>query len=123
MGWGNQRDFSELLGKTLTDIIRDDETILFFTDTGEKYVMQHHQDCCESVTIEDICGEFQDCIGSPINLAEEVTYQGEGSRYDSHTWTYYRLGTQKGDVSIRWFGTSNGYYSESVYFEIAGTEH
>ena len=60
---------NELLGKTLTNIDASDTEIYFLTDAGEKYRMYHSQDCCESVSIEDICGDLEYIIGITILVA------------------------------------------------------
>lgn len=110
----------KFIGKTFTNIEQfNNACIIFTTDTGEQYRMYHMQDCCESVYIEDICGDLNDLIGSPIVVAEEVTNHDspKHSYLDSFTWTFYKFRTNKGDVTIRWYGESNGYYSESVTIE------
>jgi len=117
-------DISTLIGTVLTSIDRDgDEALTFNTDSAKSYRMDHCQDCCESVTIEDICGDLDDLIGSPILQAEEATsdtlLEGapEPENPDDQTeWTFYKLATIKGSVTIRWFGTSSGGYSTSVDF-------
>jgi hypothetical protein len=112
-------DFSDLVGKTLQSIRNvDDEQLFFETDDGDIFVLQHHQDCCESVFIKDISGDLIDILDTPILLAEESTDTGEGGEHgESYTWTFYKLRTIKGSVDISWLGTSNGYYSERVSFD------
>ncbi|MDB4302038.1 hypothetical protein N9924_00575 [bacterium] len=109
-------DFSTLLGKTLVSVEnRGDEELIFTTTSGKVFMLYHPQDCCEYVSIEDICGDLNDLVGSPILRAEE-NESDDPEASESGTWTYYKLDTAKGDVVVRWYGSSNGYYSESVYF-------
>lgn len=106
--------FEVLLGKTVARIERtNDYALTFVVSDNERYIMEHLQDCCEDVSIEDICGELEDLLGSQILQAEVSTDDGNLD-YGSYTWTYYKLATIKGSVTIRWYGTSNGYYSEEV---------
>ena len=107
--------FEILTGKIITDVdVRDDE-IIFVISTGEKFKMYHEQECYEDVYISDIVGDWGDILHHTIKSAQEST----GNILDaceSGTWTFYRIFTSRGDISIRWNGESNGYYSESVDF-------
>lgn len=116
----------ELLGKTLVNIkgeVGGDE-IVMTTSEGEIYKLFHSQDCCEDVRIEDIVGDLNDLLDTPLLMADEAASKNEHpadiktipSQDDSFTWTFYKLATVKGYVTLRWFGTSNGYYSERVSF-------
>lgn len=49
-------------------------------------------------------------------MAEETSSSGE-IEWGTETWTFYKFATVKGYVTLRWYGESNGYYSESVDFE------
>ena len=130
-------ELKDLIGKTMACVENvNDKEIVFTTDDGRRYKLYHSQYCCESVSVESIVGDLADLVGTPILLAEEVSYSAEedlpveervrlqmerASKTDyyyddSQTWTFYKFATIKGYVDIRWLGTSNGYYSESVDF-------
>lgn len=116
-------DVSALLGKTINNIQSFSNEIIFECTDGSAYKMWHDQDCCESVLVEDICGNLNDLLYSPINLAEKVTSnehpEGITKKFEkSFTWTFYKLATARGYVTIRWYGESNGYYSEEVDFAL-----
>lgn len=118
-------ELKDLIGKTLTKVEQvGEDVIVFITSEGKRYKLYHLQGCCESVTVEDIVGDLSDLVGEPILIAEEATSTENPAdvtkKYqDSFTWTFYKFATRKGYVDIRWYGESNGYYSESVDFEEA----
>lgn len=105
----------ELVGQIFQSVTRgpcgDEGEGLLFDD---KYQLCHHQDCCEGVYIEDICGDLKDLENTPILLADCRTNYGEGAGDDSVTWTFFEFRTIKGSVTVRFYGTSNGYYSETA---------
>lgn len=114
---GMINEYKELIGKVLIDVKEDGETAIDFTfEDGSVYSMYNEEegtgnDC--QITLEDVNGEWDDIIGEPLTMAEEVINTG-GTR--EGTWTFYRFATIKGYVDIRWYGESNGYYSETVTF-------
>lgn len=113
--------FATLVGETLTEIRGLDtgsDQVTFTTASGRTFRMHHSQDCCESVSLNEIVGEVTDLIGSPLLKADESSNSDEkpDEHADSWTWTFYHLATIKGYVTLRWLGESNGYYSESVDF-------
>lgn len=121
------RTFDNMIGKVMKSVTNGGDTMVFTAEDGSTFTFYHAQDCCESVSIEDVCGDLDDLVGVPLREAEEVDNldhpQTEDS-YDSCTWTFYRFGTIKGSVTVRWLGTSNGYYGEGVDYneELAKTE-
>jgi hypothetical protein len=112
--WGNNfyPKMTDLIGRVFTEVINKGDELILKNDT-ESFTFYHEQECCENVEIEDITGDLNDLIGEPILFAEESCSSDEKAS-DSGTWTFYKLATVKGWVDIRWYGSSNGYYSEGV---------
>lgn len=118
--------YTHLIGHTMRRVERGKEAedhlagyapdwLEFERDDGRRFRFYHEQDCCELVTISDICGDLADLVGSPMLQAEGVSAQKE-TEDGSATWTFYKFATLRGSVTVRWVGQSNGYYSESVDF-------
>lgn len=108
---------SNMVGKTFVKVDKVNRCDLVFeTGDGEVFVFTHFQDGYENVYIEDIAGSLDDLVGTPLLQAEEVEGETlEPVDYSSSvTWTFYKFATIYGSVTVRWYGTSNGYYSERV---------
>lgn len=112
--------FEDLVGKTILAFDRSDGDFSTFIVDGARCELYHEQDCCESVYVESINGTFEDLIGQPLVLATEnvLDLPPLGEYDESYTWTEFTLATANHRCSIRWYGTSNGYYSESIYFRV-----
>jgi hypothetical protein len=104
----------QLNGKTLTRVEnKNDDELWFYTTEGKAIRLFHSQQCCENVYLADCVGDLKDLVGSPLLRAEERVEDGQ-SDYGDLTYTFYELATIKGSVTLRWNGSSNGYYSTSV---------
>ena len=113
-------EISDLLGKVFTSVDDSSGDLVFTCEDDSVYKFYHAQDCCENVYIEDICGDLSDLVGIPLTVAEEIDGDEPEDSEDNYSgsvteWTFYRF-VGKGTVTVRWFGTSNGYYSTSVNF-------
>jgi len=121
----------EFKGKTFKSVENKTYELVFTREDGAWFSFFHEQNCCEDVWIEDVDGDLNDLVGSPLLLAEESVNTPEANKDkptrgyldNSTTWTFYRFSTIKGWATIRWCGTSNGYYSESVQLEYRGNEN
>jgi len=123
----SEQKIEVMIGKTFTSFKKEDD-LLAFKNADTEVEFLHEQDCCEGVRINDITGDLEDLIGTPIVDAYETSsdatndeeLKDEWGGPDSATWTFYHFRTNKGNVCVRWLGLSNGYYSEGVDVRING---
>lgn len=123
MSYSNEVAFEVLVGQTIKQVRgleNGSEKVVFVMSDETTYYMRHHQNCCEYVAVEDVIGDVSDLNDAIVIDAREEdgeTPAGHDEPSDSYTWTFYIIQTNKGAVTIRWLGQSNGYYSERVDFE------
>lgn len=100
------------------DLYNREECFINF-DNNEFIQIYHAQDCCEDVWLEDINGDtnLEGAIFYEI-IEKECNKDALNEEDESFTWTFYTIRTSKGYLDLRWYGTSNGYYSESISFLI-----
>lgn len=112
--YGFSIDVSDLKGKTITAVIynTDDDSLWIHLNT-HILEMTHIQDCCETVYLADVVGNFEDLIGYPLLEVSESIVNIESEDISS-TASYYNFKTLKASVQLRWVGESNGYYSETI---------
>lgn len=115
----NMNEFVGEVPVSITGCESGSDNICFTMKSGKVIRMFHYQECCESVSVEEVIGcEPQDLIGHEILSASEDS-NGETSEYgDEQQWTFYTLRSHGGTMTIRWYGTSNGFYSTSVSIEV-----
>ena len=92
MGYAKPVKIDALIGRTFASVTETDATVTFAGDGGPSYRLEHMQDCCESVWLEDVAGDLDDLVGSPVVMAEESTDK-DATGVESTTWTFYKLGT------------------------------
>lgn len=107
-------DIKRLEGRVLSRIEVSGDCVKFHSGANV-YALAHEQMCCENVELAEVHGDWEDLVGTEILSAACRENQSDvGDR--SQTWTFYRITTIKGAVTMRWLGESSGYYSESVHF-------
>ena len=114
-----QEDIGMLVGEVISnvDYSSDDEILRIKTLSGREFMMYHQQDCCETVYLEDGLEELRDLMGEEVcGAREDISTSGDTDE-GTEKWTYYHIATKTQNCCLRWYGSSNGYYSEEVSFE------
>lgn len=106
--------FSDLTGRVLIRVDWRDDEVVFYCLDGSRWRMYHSRRCCETVYLEDVVGDRDDMHGLVVSASEE-SREVEGD--PDASWTFYTLQTERGCCVLRWYGSSNGYYSTDATFE------
>ena len=116
--------YTEFSGKTIQEVRgckkHSDEVTIKFTD-GSCLKFYHRQDCCETILLEDFDATPEDLVSAKIiSIEERISRSNENEIKplntcdESYTWSFYVIKTSKFTMTMRWYGESNGWYSETV---------
>lgn len=114
---------NDLFGRTVECVsgcYKDSDRMeIKFTD-GLKVVFEPSNSMA-NVSIDDVNGDPQGMVGHMIKKAEVATniqFSPKNEWDSNYKWTFYRFATFDGYVDVKWYGTSTGYYSEKVIWEV-----
>jgi len=118
-------EIEDLINQRINNITydNDNDCLLFETNDGFHYEMKHEQSCCESVYLVDFdINQTKEILLNQIIINASCEKQAgdddnrPSNKYenDLEQWTFYKINTNKGSLTLRWYGSSNGYYSVSV---------
>jgi len=116
------KNIKELKNKTITEIsgLRNGGDIVeLCCDDGSCYNLQNVHYSRKDVYIDDIKGNTEDLLNSPItkvmrtSVTMYVLPYGSGKEYKV-VWSVFKFGTQKGKVEISWRGEAHRKSSAKV---------
>lgn len=108
--YGNTENSTEEDEEDLVDLL------VIKTNKGNMF-FYYWWDCGNNVHLEDGFEDLRKMIGEQILQAEVVVNRESEPLYEwdeSYTWTYYKISSLNHDCTLRFYGSSNGCYSESV---------
>jgi len=117
----DKKILASLIGEVITraSLIKESggDCVEIETDSSV-YKMYHQRDCCEHVYLDyDSEQDLQHLVGQRVVNArlEHNTELPPLEDVDvEYLWTFYIFELETDTVVLRWFGTSNGYYSMDV---------
>ena len=109
-----------LIGRVIksVEVGKSEGRVKFYLKDGTALAIWHEHDCSDCVYLEDIIGidTVTQLTGETV-LDAYVSYRvGEHDKDSTwgrfSVWVFLMLRTNNYSVVFRWYGTSNGYYSE-----------
>lgn len=95
------------------DIDENENEILLTFEDGSKLLCYHYQECCESVSLISVEGDFKKLEGMALRVMRHTCEFGE-TDYGIRGETQIVFKTDNETVITKWIGESNGYYSVEV---------